>query len=52
MKKRKGVLWVLGAVALLAVVLLFRRVHFDWGEVLAAAAACELEAYCGGVALI
>ena len=29
--KRKGVLWVLGAVALLAVVILFRRVNFDWG---------------------
>jgi len=29
--KRKGVLFVLGAVALLAVVLLFRRVRFDWG---------------------
>ena len=29
--KRKGVLWVLGAVALLAVVILFRRVKFDWG---------------------
>ncbi len=29
--KRRGVVWVLGAVALVAVVVLFRRVRFDWG---------------------
>ncbi len=30
MKGRKGLVWLLGAVALVAVVVLFRRVQFDW----------------------
>lgn len=30
MKSRRGVVWVLGAIALAAVVVLFRRVRFDW----------------------
>ncbi len=32
MKSRRGLLWLLGAATLVAVVVLFRRVQFDWSE--------------------